>query len=68
MGNCRPKKEQISKTYTFTYTIPGDPPTTVTLSHPHTKKYWYELDPSSNTRKFIQNGQKVEKLKSFNTI
>jgi len=63
MVNCRPKKEQISKTYTFTYedltTV-----TLVTLSHPHTKKYWYELDPSSNTRKFIQNGQKVEKLKS----
>jgi hypothetical protein len=65
MGNCRPKKEQISKTYTYTYTTTsGDPPvsSSTTLSFNHTKKYWYEIDPASNTNKFIQNAQKLEKF------
>jgi len=68
MGNCRPKKEQIQRTISLTYSPFGGTGTGAplnssnsTVTFAHTKKYWYELDPVSNNRKFIQNGSKQEK-------
>ncbi len=68
MGNCRPKKDNVEKTITYTPSLSGliggisfgAAPANFTF----TKKYWYEVEPVSNTRKFIQNGRKQETMTS----
>jgi len=68
MGNCRAKKENVQKTITYTPplsgTVGGITYGAAPANFTFTKKYWYEVDPLSNTRKFIQNGQKQETMTS----
>jgi hypothetical protein len=64
MGNCRPKKENVQKTISYTPPLSGTIGGIVFAVAPanftHTKNYWYEVNPVSDTRKFIQNAQKQE--------